>query len=103
MASLSPDTDTSVTDLSISRQRIYVRTATRNRYQKPVIKDTGWDLVNYEQLGEGFEPGNDNFEQRTDSKVGNLQYTGIYWMDHTDPIADRLLKSGGRGAFVPNA
>ena len=95
-----PSIDTSITDLSISRRRIWVRSATkRNRYGHRVITDTGWDLVQYDGFPEGYEPGADNFEQRGDSLKSDRQYTGIHWMDETDPEANILLRSGGRGTF----
>ena len=63
------------------------------------IVDTGWDLVQYDGFGEGFEPGNDNFEQRGDAKNGDRCYTGICWLEPDDPVASQLSKMSGRGAF----
>jgi len=99
MASLSPDTDPSVTDLAISRRRIWIRSTQRNRFMHPVIKDSGWDLVRYDGLPEGYEPGVDNAEQRADGKVSDRRYTGIHWVDEGDALGNQLLKMSGRGAF----
>ena len=99
MASLNPDTDTSVTDLSISRERIWVRTNKKNRFQLPVVVDSGWDLVRYDGFPEGYEPGVDNSEQRKDGLVSDRKYTGVHWVGQDDEVGTMLLKMSGRGAF----
>jgi len=100
MASLNPDTDTSVTDLTVSRERIWVRRSSRkNRVGLPEVYDSGWDKVNYEGFGEGYEPGVDNAEQRADRVVSDRRYTGIHWVDEGDAVGGQLLKMSGRGAF----
>lgn len=94
--------DTSVTDMAVSRRRIWVRTRARNRFQQPVIVDTGWDLVHYEGFPEGLEPGVSNFEQRADGKVSDRKYTGIHWLSEQDVLGVSPFSTGGpipRGAF----
>jgi len=87
--------DPSVTDLSISRQRIWTSTLKKNGYLKPVIRDTGWDLVEYENIGSGLEPGTNNFEQRGDGKISDKRYTGILFIEDTDTLAKFATSTGG--------
>lgn len=99
---IESNTDDSVTDLAVSRRRIWVRTTTKNRFKRPVIRDTGWDLVQYDGFPEGLEPGVSNFEQRADGKVSDRRYTGIHWLDPNDTLALFATSTGGpipRGAF----
>lgn len=94
--------NTSVSDLAITRERIWTRTRAKNRYHQPIIVDTGWDLVTYPDLGSGIEPGTNNFEQRADGKVPDKRYTGIHIVDEGSDIAKRFPSTGGpipRGAF----
>lgn len=95
--------DPAVTDLAISRERIWVKTNKRNRYGHPVLRDTGWDVVLYEGFPEGLEPGVSNFEQRADGKVSDKRYTGIRIEDERSTIAQYGTSTGGpipRGAFL---
>lgn len=103
MALTDPSENTSVTDLAISRRRIWVRTRAKNRFGHAVIKDTGWDLVRYDGFPEGLEPGVSTFEQRSDGKVSDKRYTGIHWIDDTDTLSQYATSTGGpipRGAFL---
>mgnify|MGYP003661273678 CR=1 FL=1 len=98
----SVDTDPSVTDLSISRRRIWVKNGKKNRFLTPIVVDTGWDLVQYDGFPEGLEPGVNNFEQRADGKVSDRRYTGIMVLDERDTLALNATSTGGpipRGAF----
>ncbi len=100
MASLDSDINTAITDLAVSRERIYVRRTSRtNRYRKPAIYDSGWDKVQYDGFPEGYEPGVDNAEQRADRLISDRVYTGICYVDESDAVGTQLLKMGGRGAF----
>lgn len=91
-----------VTDLAISRKRIWTRTNTKNRFDAPVIRDTGWDLVQYDGFPEGVEPGTNNFEQRADGKVCDKKYTDILFINDEDTLVKYGISTGGpipRGAF----
>jgi hypothetical protein len=87
--------DTSVTDLSISRERLWKKTSKFNRFGKPVLEDTGWDLVQYEGFATGLEPGVNNFEQRSDGKVSDRKYTGMLILDERDTVAKFATSTGG--------
>ena len=93
--SLEEPINTSITDLSSERQRIWTRTNSKNRYGKPVLTDTGWDLVTYDGLGTGVEPGVSNFEQRASGKVSDRRYTGILILDEKDTLVKAATSTGG--------
>lgn len=87
--------DPSVTDLAITRQRIWTKTRKKNGFLHPVIQDTGWDLVEYENLGQGLEPGSPTFEQAGNGKVCDKRYTGILLLGEEDTLAKFATSSGG--------
>lgn len=100
MALTIPAIDTAVTDLALSRRRIWKRTRVTNRAGQPVIKDTGIDLVQYDGFPEGIEPGVSTFELRADGKVSDKRYTGILVLDENDAMLQSVGGYVGRGAFL---
>jgi len=74
--------NTGVTDLSLTRERVWRRTTGKNRANLPVLVDTGIDIVQYDGFPEGVEYGASNFELRHDGKVCDRKYTGIRIIDN---------------------